>query len=95
MLVSGWLKLRSSSTHRARPCRRNPLGGIRDWLLEDRCLLSGVVPVPGNSNTPLNQLFWNGGALLNPNGVPGINAAPTVKTITITNTTAQTIYPIL
>jgi hypothetical protein len=51
--------------------------------------------VPQDSNTALNQIFWNGGAPLNPNGVQGITASPTVKTITITNTTDQTIYPIL
>ncbi|HEY7427555.1 MAG TPA: hypothetical protein VH682_25210 [Gemmataceae bacterium] len=90
-----WVKRRLRFKKRSRSRRGSPLGDIRDWLLEDRCLLSGVVPVPVNSNTPLNQIFWNGGASLNPNGVPGINAAPTVKTITITNTTDQTIYPIL
>lgn len=71
MFLSGWLsglKPRARSTRRARP-RHGPLGGIRDWLLEDRCLLAIVppVPVPGGSNTALNQIFWNGGAApLNP-----------------------------
>jgi hypothetical protein len=58
--------------------------------------------VPKGSNTPLDQIFWNGatpsnptGAPLNPGGVTGITAAPTMKTITITNTTTKTIYPIL
>lgn len=96
-----WLKSRSRSHHRARPRRASLLSpnGIGDWILEDRCLLGVIsttpVPVPPNSNTSLSQIFWNGGPPLNPNGVQGITAAPTYKTITITNTTGQTIYPIL
>src|SRR6185437_9314383 len=102
MSVTGgqsWVKRRLSSKKRARSRRGSPLGGICDWLLEDRCLLSGLgvvdPQVPLGSTTALNQIFWNGGAPLNPNGLPGITAAPTMKTITITNTTNQTIYPIL
>ncbi|HEY7313353.1 MAG TPA: hypothetical protein VH643_28650 [Gemmataceae bacterium] len=96
MLLSGWLKPRSRSIHRSRRRRGDSLGGIRDWLLEDRCLLSGVL-VPGNSNTPLKDLFWNGGAPQQgaPYTGPIVTAAPTVKTITITNNSDQTIYPIL
>src|SRR5262249_23698514 len=96
-----WLKPRSRTTHRARPRRGSPLDGIRDWLLEDRCLPSapgaGVTDpeVPGNSNNKLGQIFWNGGEALNSEGVKNITAAPTLKTITITNTSNQTIYPIL
>jgi hypothetical protein len=81
------------------------------WGAEDRVQTKHVLTappppptdpeVPKGSNTPLSAIFWNGGAPLNPprkdgsGGVPGINAAPTLKTITITNTTGQTIYPIL
>jgi hypothetical protein len=59
------------------------LGGIRDWLLEDRCLPSGIkLPMPTVASI---------GAVLY-NGVTGQYQ----KTITITNNSpTQTIYPFL
>jgi hypothetical protein len=72
--------------------------------LEDRCLLSGVDPVVPTTNlipdiTKPNSLFWNGGSPFTTYGVSGITVPPTgpntMKTITITNTSSQTIYPFL
>ncbi len=68
--------------------------------LEDRCLMSADPAVPANSNVPLDRIFWNGGGPTNPASPPpqfiaGINQAPPVKTITITNASDQTIFPIL
>lgn len=68
--------------------------------LEERCLLNADPLVPTGSTTPLDQIFWNGGGPTNPGNPPpqfvqGITQAPTTKTITITNASDQTIYPIL
>src|SRR5262249_24549684 len=72
----------------------------RDWLLEDRCLMSADPMVPALSNKPLDKIFWNGGPWQGDNPpptsfIPNITAAPTTRTITITNTTDQSNYPIL
>jgi hypothetical protein len=99
-----WLHNRSLSQKYARRRRRAPvLGGVRDWLLEDRCLLSGIM-MPGSSVGSLSQVLWNGGPELG-NGPlnPGQDAAPPapdqlapgLKTLTLTNNSASTIYPIL
>jgi len=83
---------RTPGTIRKSPARRLVLEA-----LEDRCLLNAPVPVPTGSNTALSQIFWNGGAPQPgaPYTGPIVTAAPTVKTITITNNSDQTIYPIL
>jgi hypothetical protein len=56
--------------------------------------------VPLGSTKPLGSIFWNGGGPTNPSNPPpqfvsGITAAPTEKTITITNASDQTVYPLL
>jgi len=68
--------------------------------LEGRLLMAADPAVPAGSDVPLNQIFWNGGGPTNPASPPpqfvnGINAAPTTKTITITNASDQTIFPLL
>ena len=82
-----WLKNRSLSKKRIERPRRDPvlLGGVRDWLLEERCLLSGDIYLPDNTQgiDNLTQVLYN--------GVTGIDQ----KTITITNNSDQTIYPML
>src|SRR5579875_2519724 len=104
MSVNGWLsrlKIRSLSQKYAGR-RRKPvlLGGIYDWLLEDRCLLSSS-PIPFPTKVP-NQQPTAG----NINTVPqlsavlytGANANPYTKTITITNSApvgGPTIYPFI
>lgn len=91
-----WLlnvRLRSQKQRPRRPI--NPLSGLVDWVLEDRCLLSGGVLVPTGSTTALNQIMWDGGQPLNPNGKTDVTQAPPMKTVTFTNTTNQTIYPFL
>src|SRR5262249_37828039 len=53
-----WLLTRASSTHRARRRRHSllSLGGLPDWPLEDRCLLSTVLTRPTASHVvPLSQ----------------------------------------
>jgi hypothetical protein len=89
MLLTGrlsWLKNRSLSHNRPRR-RRRPvlLGGVSDWLLEDRCLLSGdpVLPADTTGITTIAQVVYN--------GVTGTDQ----KTITITNNSSQTIYPFI
>src|SRR5262249_46222319 len=82
-----WLKNHSLSRKRARH-RNAPLllGGVRDWLLEDRCLLSSGTPVqlPTPTVASLDKVFYD--------GVSG----QYVKTITFTNNSpTQTIYPFL
>jgi hypothetical protein len=102
MSVTGglsWVKRRLRSKKRARPRRGSALGGIRDWLLEDRCLLSGIL-MPGSSVGSLSQVLWNGGPELG-NGPlnPGQDAtppapdqlAPGLKTLTLTNNSTSTI----
>src|SRR5262245_14741865 len=96
-----WLKHRLGLRNKARQRQRNPLPRFVPRLLplEDRCLLSADPMVPAGSTTALNQIFWNGGAATFGTGpagfISGIVDAPTERTITITNTTDQTIYPIL
>src|SRR5579885_770035 len=89
MTINPWLsafKNRSRSRKGAR--RRGPvlLGGVHDWLLEDRCLLSGDIALPTDTPgiTSVAQVLYD--------GVTGTD----VKTITITNNSpTQTIYPFL
>src|SRR5579883_3022218 len=99
-----WLKNLSRSQKYARRLRRRAmlLGGISDWLLEDRCLMSStpvLVPtttlIAGTNST--NSIFWNGGQALPGNAWTGSNslAAPPAKTITIQNNSTETIYPFL
>lgn len=99
-----WLKPRSS-THRVRRRRSHPLSerGLRDWLLEERCVPSSDPVLPGN-NGNLTNIFWNGGASFNPNfpvypnpgGNPPPAAAPPAKLLTITNNNPTlTVYPFL
>jgi len=96
--------LQGRSGERARGAKRRGSTGNRFLAevaaLEDRCLLSADPLVPTGSDTALNRIFWNGGGPTNPNNPPpqfiaGITAAPTEKTITITNASDQTIFPIL
>ena len=69
--------------------------------LEDRCMMSADPVVPLESVKPLGTIFWNGGGATNPSDPPPqflktkIAEAPTEKTITLTNASDQTIYPIL
>jgi hypothetical protein len=70
--------------------------------LEERCLMSTdiLVPVPAGSDTALKNIFWNGGSDPTSGSGPAsyittVTATPTVRTITITNTSGHTIYPIL
>ncbi len=88
----------SSRPGRRRTNRRYHLAA--DVLqLEERRLMTGDPMVPQGSDTPLSSIFWNGGGPTSGTGpnsfIPGITAQPTVRTITITNTSSQTIYPIL
>jgi hypothetical protein len=80
-----WIKQRSRTPKAAR--RRSPvrLGGLNDWLLEDRCLLSAGPTLPTDTPgvTKLDQVMYN--------GVTGTDQ----KTLTITNDSSQTIYPFL
>jgi len=100
MLAHRWLSRLKSSRSAHRTYRRpvNPLSpdGVRDWLLEDRCLLSADVPV--GSDKPLNTIFWNGGAATSvtpPSSfIPNLPAPPD-KFITISNNTDKTVYPFL
>ncbi len=87
MSVTGllsWMKRRSRKA--APPHRRHPvrLGGLNDWLLEERCLLSANPTLP--MDTPgitLDGVLYN--------GVTGTDQ----KTLTITNNSSQTVYPFL
>ena len=111
MLLDSWLSWRkngSLSQKRTRR-RRNPvlLGGIRDWLLEDRCLLNGtpfpvinsqLPPTAANINT-VNLLF---GSLTDKTMSSVFSAYAAVpapynnETVTITNNApigGPTIYP--
>jgi hypothetical protein len=56
--------------------------------------------VPAGSDKPLSSIFWNGGPSTNPSAppigfIPGIDEAPPLKTVSITNTSDITIFPIL
>lgn len=78
--------------------RSTPLSpyGLRDWLLEDRCLMNSDPLVPTGSTTALSNIFWHGGTPLNDQSPFQNVAAPPVKTITIqNNSTDLTIYPFL
>jgi hypothetical protein len=71
---------------------------LRVAELEGRIVLSSSVPA--GSDKPLSSIFWNGGPSTNPaapppNFIPGIDQAPTLKTVSITNTSDITIFPIL
>ncbi len=99
MAFSKILRLKTSGPARLK--RRN---SFRDQFvmrlaeLESRLLMSANVPA--GSDSPLSSIFWNGGPSTNPASPPssfiaGINAAPVLKTITITNTSEITIFPIL
>jgi hypothetical protein len=75
----------------------------RDWRLEDRFLPAGLL-MPTSSVGALSQVLWNGGAQLgngplnpgqNPSPPAPDQAAPGFKTLTLTNNSADTIYPIL
>jgi hypothetical protein len=63
--------------------------------LEDRCLLSGGVQVPSITQPDLSQIMWDGAKTpLNPGGITfASNVTVSAKTVTIQNTTDQTIYP--
>ncbi len=69
--------------------------------LEERCLLSEVVPIPAsNPRVDLSTIFWNGEAtpLDTTTGIyniPSPVASGAAKTITITNYGADPIYPFL
>jgi hypothetical protein len=80
-----WLKHRSRTPKAARRRRPVLLGGLSDWLLEDRCLLSAdpIFPIDTPGITKLDQVLYN--------GVTGTEQ----KTLTITNNSSQTIYPFL
>ena len=93
MWVTGWLRSCSRSETRTRRNRRRRYallqGWIRDSLLEDRCLLAGIL-MPSNTVSP--PLGIDGTGLVLYDGVTGQYA----KQITITNnSTSQTIYPFL
>ncbi len=103
MAIPRWItalehRLRSGNNARRRqgkPAHRF-VPGLEE--LEDRNLLSTLappVPVPAGSTATRGEVFWNGGAPLNPAGVQGIANAPSQKLITLTNNSDQTIYPIL
>jgi hypothetical protein len=70
--------------------------------LEERCLLSKyVVPVPDNpiAKGGLPEIFWNGGPPINPDSKFGSKPSPAakgaMKTITLTNYSANTIFPFM
>jgi hypothetical protein len=68
--------------------------------LEARCMLSGGVPIPGNPEVPLKEIFWNGGPPISrkspfTDSLPSPEAAGAAKTIMITNYGTTTIYPFL
>src|SRR5262245_27382387 len=109
MLFSGllsWLKSRSRSPYRApHPARRrrsSPLSEClaRDWLLEDRCVPSADPLMPITNVSKLSDIFWNGGdstaRAISLGIAANIPEAPSSagKTVTITNSSDQTIYPI-
>jgi hypothetical protein len=100
MSLSRWLsRFRARLQSQKRPRRRpiHSLSGLRDWELEDRCLLSGGVPAPTPSGgwTALSKIMWNGGdPLVTTGGIKGLSAPPE-KTFTFQNPTGQTIYPFL
>ncbi|MBI1324798.1 DUF642 domain-containing protein [bacterium] len=93
--------LRQKASEPARPNRRNRFRDqfvMRLAELESRLLMSA--DVPAGSDSPLGSIFWNGGPSTNPAAPPasfikGITEAPVLKTITITNTSEITIFPIL
>jgi hypothetical protein len=102
--LANWLfgpTSRSSFRKSERRLRSTPKRFIAQvsWL-EERCLMSVDPAVPLGSTTKLNQIFWNGAASTNPASPPpdfvaGVDEAPPEKTITITNTSEQTILPLL
>lgn len=93
--------LRHKASGPARASRRNRFRDqfvMRLAELEGRLLMSANVPA--GSDSPLSSIFWNGGPSTNPANppssfIPGISEAPVLKTITITNTSEITIFPIL
>ena len=86
----------------ARHQRRRPASfAPRCLSLEERTLLSVAVPIPtSNPRVRLSTIFWNGEPTpLNtkdgkPN-IPALDKAGAIKTITITNSSNDTIYPFL
>ncbi len=104
MSVNGWLswlKIRSLSQKYAGRRRKTVLlGGIYDWLLEDRCLLSGS-PIPFPTKVPNQQPTASNINTVNQLSAvlyTGANANPYTKTITITNSApvgGPTIYPFI
>src|SRR5262245_17457441 len=97
-----WLTNRSRSQKSARQCRpacsRVPLGNLRDWLLEDRCLPSTSTIFVGNNSyqlttidDPTQVLFLGGMA----KGVDWGTVPQKLLTFTNNSTDKQTIYPFL
>lgn len=102
MSFSRWLsQFLAGSPSKKHPLRRPivTLSGLRDWMLEERCLLSGGVPAPTPSGgwVALSKIMWDGAQKpLDPDGITfPSNVNVPAKTVTFTNTTDQTIYPFL
>jgi hypothetical protein len=101
MSRTNWLSRltnRSRSPKGARPRRhRAPLGAVRDWLLEDRILMSATIFVGTNSyqvptvNSPTQVLFLGGTA----KGQNWGTVPRKLLTFTNNSTDKQTIYPFL
>ncbi len=86
MLVPGLFKDRSRSRGFVRRRRATWLrGGIRDFLLEERCLLTSGVTFPAPTVQHLDQVFPSADHL----------TAQYEKTITITNNSTQSLYAFL
>lgn len=96
-----WLKSGTRPTHRASSRRRSTsiVGGAWDWQLEDRCVPSSDPLVPAVNTSSLSQIFWNGGGPTSGAGpasfISNITDVPTARSIVISNTSDQTIFPYL
>jgi hypothetical protein len=89
-----WLKDRPRSRKWDRRPRRDRVRQalVGDWLLEDRCLLAGLV-MPSDtvpSSVGVSGVLYDGGLV-----TPTPSTQQYVKHITITNNSPETIYPFL
>jgi len=99
--------MRRNGSLQSKPGRQRPARSFVNYrlelqALEDRIVLTTVTAPNGitvTADVPLEQIFWNGGPPINPasqfTGPHVVNEAPPPKYVSITNTTNDTIYPIL